>query len=693
MKQGVWQQALIIALVVMALYSRVADFPFVNYDDNRYFYENPNVTSGLDAGTFQWAFGIHGPSMWIPLTWISHQTMVSLFGTEPAPHHALNVFLHALNACLLLLLLRRMTDQGWRAFAVALLFAIHPLHAESVAWITERKDVLSLAFCLLALLTYERHARSNSWKWFPLVALLHSFAVMAKPLAVTLPCVMLLCDFWPLGRIKTPSGTFFLRALLEKLPLLAISAMASYFTVLCQNSIGAIGSAEMFPPATRAANALVAYATYLRRLIAPVDLAVFYPYPKQLAPTALIGSAVVMISLFSAAWILRRRMPSLPLGLLWFAGTLVPMIGLVQAGSAQMADRYAYFTFIGLYIAFVWLAFDLFANRRKTGLVLATLFCLWLVGLNWRQTGTWKSSEALFSRAVRVTSGNYLAHNNLGLALRDAGRTAEARRHFELSLAADPNYAEARNNLAILEASAGRPAIARKLLEDLVAARPDHATAWHNLGKVLTEAGERERAIAAFRKAISLAPSFTEPRYDLACVLMAGPEKSEANELLVGLLQLAPNHASAWINLGVLRGGAGDTQGAMDAYQRAIAIEPGNATARLNLALLLATPAQADEALRQISLAPGMESSRTRYLLGEAFRKNGAPLHARRQFERALVLDPRNADAHNDLGVVLGEAGDHKSALAHFEQALAIDPKHSRAKINHERARNMMGNP
>ena len=258
---SVWRQAAVLALVVLALYSRVADFPFVNYDDNRYFFENPQVTSGLTLESARWAFGIHGPSMWIPLTWLSHQTMVSLFGAEPAPHHALNFFLHALNACLLLLLLRRMTGEPWRAFAVAMLFAIHPLHVESVAWVTERKDVLSLCFSLLALLAYERHARSGGWRFYPLVLAPHALAVMAKPLAVTLPCVMLLCDFWPLRRARAAGGqTALPKLLLEKITLLGISVIASHLTVLCQQSIGAIGSSEMFPPAIRAANAVIAYA-------------------------------------------------------------------------------------------------------------------------------------------------------------------------------------------------------------------------------------------------------------------------------------------------------------------------------------------------------------------------------------------------------------------------------------------------
>ena len=258
-----------------------------------------------------------------------------------------------------------------------------------------------------------------------------------------------------------------------------------------------------------------------------------------------------------------------------------------------------------------------------------------------------------------VTRANYLAHNNLGLALQDAGRTAEARKQFELSIQADPSYADARNNLAILEARQGRPAIARALLDDLLAARPDHATGWHNLGKVLAELGERDRAIAAFQQAIRLAPGFIEPRYDLACLLMAGPEKPAAIQWFTDIVKIAPGHANAWVNLGVLRDGNGDTQGAETAYLKALAAQPANGIAHLNLSLIKARQRQPDEALRHMAqtTASGMDTARSRHQLGEVFRNHGDPVRARQQFEYALQLDPRNADAHNDLGVLLGATG------------------------------------
>lgn len=669
-----WRNVAMIALIVLALYSRAVDFPFVNYDDNRYFYDNPHVTCGLTAESAKWAFGIHGPSMWIPLTWLSHQSMVSLFGVAPGPHHALNVLLHAANACLLLILLARMTGKPGRASVVALVFAIHPLHVESVAWITERKDVLSLLFCLLALLAYERHARSTSWKWYPLVLFLHAVAVMAKPLAVTLPCVMLLCDIWPLRRKRS-----WLFLALEKLPLLLISAVASYLTVLCQQSIGAIGSAEVFPWGTRIGNALVAYATYVRRLVLPVDLAVFYPYPKSLTPFQWLLSSLVVGSITLAAIRLRGKLPALLFGWLWFLGTLVPMIGLVQAGSAAMADRYAYFTFIGLYIALVWCGFEYAAAYRKSVMAIAALLLCGWIGLTWRQVGYWKSSEALFSRAIAATSNNYLAHNNLGLAMQDAGKVEEARAQFELSLQANPAYPEAINNLGILHARQGRPAEARVLLERLLTIRPDHSTGWHNFGKVLIETGSRDSAIAAFRKAIQLAPDFIEPRYDLACLLMQGSEKAEAEAILTDLTRAIPNHANAWVNLGYLLNQRGDATGAESAYRKALAAEPGHAVALTNLQAMSAGKTQ-----------PTAGDATSLHQQGESFRKAGDFQKARQLFEQALKADPMHANTHNDLGVTLGQMGDHAAAMQHFKQALAIDPKHPRAADNLRFAESML---
>ncbi|MGD7653764.1 MAG: tetratricopeptide repeat protein [Verrucomicrobiales bacterium] len=680
----IWRIA-VLALVALALYGRVAEFGFVNYDDNRYFTENPQVLSGLGASNAGWAFEIHGPSMWIPLTWLSHQAMVTGFGTGPAAHHVLNSLLHSANTALLFILLLRLTGSNRRSFAVALLFAIHPIHVESVAWVTERKDVLSLFFCLLALICYEAHARKGGWRWFPAVVLCHSLAVMAKPLAVTLPCVMLVLDFWPLGRWKSS-----VRILLEKLPLLAISAVACWLTVLCQLSIHAIGSTADYPLATRAGNAVVAYAIYLRRLFVPTDLAVFYPYPTAM-PAAAILALALLTAISISAWMLRRSVPAVLTGWLWFLGTLVPMIGIVQAGAAQMADRYAYFSFIGLYIALVWGTAACVRDRPKLRMAVTPVAAIWLLalaGLGIRQIGFWRDSLTLFQRTVDVTEGNYLAHNNLGLALRDAGRTADAELAYQRSLDTRPSYTEARNNLGILFATTGRREQARAQLEQVVAADPHHAVAWHNLGKVNADLGDSRRAEICFRKAIELAPDFPMPRYDLGTMFLNINRNREAVEILENLTSRSPGFSDAWVNLGIAQSNLGNPARAEHAYLEAHRL--GSEKGRANLVSLLLAQHRITEAAA-LANASGKPAAKREF--ATSLRIAGHLAEARNILEQLVTAHPADADLHNDLGHVVGMQGDHAAALAHFRHALMLDPNHAAAARNVKQAEKALASP
>ncbi|BCX47588.1 social motility TPR repeat lipoprotein Tgl [Haloferula helveola] len=582
-KLNVWWMTLLPALLALAVYAPVAGYPFVNYDDPFYFYSNPHVVGGPTAENLRWAFEIHGPSMWIPLTWMSHQVMAGLFGTDPGPQHVFNLILHAANAMLLGVWLRRSTGRAGLALGIAAVFAVHPIHVESVAWVTERKDVLALFFCLLALLFHERRCRSGGWGSYVGMFVCHALAVMAKPLAVTLPCAMLLWECWPLvGRLRV-------RAVLEKVPLLAVSAVGSWLTILCQQSAGAIGSAADFPFILRLQNAAVAYATYLKRLVLPDDLSVFYPYPETLPLAVWLPSLIVLLVISAAAWKLRRTLPALAVGWLWFLGTLLPMIGLVQAGAAAMADRYAYFSFIGLYVAVAW-SLDAWLKRQPelkpavAGAVGAMVIGLAVAG-RW-QVSFWQDSTALMRRAIEVTEGNYLAHNNLGLALEERGDTAAARAAYGESLAVRPDHTQALSNLGALEAKQGNLMAALDLLEAAVAADVDHAAAWHNLGKARLQGGDIDGSREAFRKAIDIAPDFGMPRYDLAVLEMGRRHWDEAVTLLADLVALAPDHADAWVNLGFVELKRGNLEAAERAFVRAVGL--GSELGRLNLERLRA---------------------------------------------------------------------------------------------------------
>ena len=673
-----WAWCLVPAVLAWFVYERAAGFGFVNYDDSRYFYENPHVLGGLTPENAKWAFEIHGPSMWVPLTWLSHQTMVSLFGVEAGPQHVLNIILHAANASLLMAWLWYATGMKWRSLVVASIFAVHPIHAESIAWVTERKDVLSLFFCLLTLIAYLCYVKCGN-RWMYAGAVLGcSLAVMAKPLAVTLPCVLFLLDFWPLRRRITVG------LVAEKLPLFGIIGVASWLTVLCQNSIGAIASTADFPLGLRISNAALSYATYLKKLILPNDLAVFYPYSAGISSEALILSSLTLASVSLLIWRSRRQIPALLVGWLWFLGTLVPMIGLVQAGAAAMADRYAYFSFIGLYFGVVWGVSDTFQRWRfqRAAPTLALIVVTLLTWRGWVQVGVWKNSQALFRQAISVTDNNYLAHNNLGLALENLGSGSEARAEYLKSLTARPNYAEAGNNLGILEARSGRYEEAERRLTQVVSLTPSHSVAWHNLGKVRAAVGNADAARAAFVRSIELAPDFTMPRYDLAGLEISLGHWREARTVLRALLERSPEIVNGWVNLGYVETKLRDFIAAEESYRQAVAL--GSSQAASNLSLQLIEQGKLTEAKEFAKISNDVSAL---HRLGEAMRLAGKLDEAREILREVLAIQADFPDAQNDLGVVLGQMGDHAAAAMHFQAALLLQPDHRAAAINLQRAK------
>ncbi|MDF7825860.1 tetratricopeptide repeat protein [Pontiellaceae bacterium B12227] len=616
--------ALSVALFAFLFYARTAGFDFVNYDDNNYFYENPHVTQGLTAENIRWAFEIHGPSMWVPLTWLSHQTAVTLFGTAPGPHHLINTLLHALNAALLFLLLRRLTARTAAGLIAALLFAIHPMHVESVAWVTERKDVLAGCFWLLTLLAYDRYAQRPNWKTYLPVALGTALAVMAKPLAVTLPCVLLLLDFWP-GR-----RPWSWRLVTEKLPLFLIVGFASFMTVRCQLSIGAIGDSAVFPMVGRIANACISYSTYLLRLLGPHHLAVFYPYPETIHWVRAGLGLILLLAI--TAWVLIRRekSPWAIVGWLWYLGALFPMIGIVQAGSQAMADRYMYVPAIGIYLI-AGMVLSTTPLRRKGAFIFIGLLCL----LNVRQVAVWKNSRTLFAHALKATEGNYLAHNNYGLTFREEKNFAVAREHFEASLNIRPSYYEARNNLGITLADLGEYHAAIPHLQ-FAATNQGSIDALYNLGTAYLNAGHAVASEACLRSAAERDPQNAGIHYNLGYALQEQKRWAEASAAYETTLRLRPDHHDAQQNLNYIS-------------------------------------TQQSDAWRQ-------------YEAGNAFRESGQSQPAERAYRRAIELNPGLAEAYNNLGVLLGQQGNHTEALRCFEAALTIAPEYREARTNSARA-------
>lgn len=540
---------LFLTVSTAGLYVRTLDFEFVNFDDDAHVYENPFVQTGLTWENLKWDFGIHGPSQWHPLAWLSHQLDWQLFGANAGGHHAMNVLFHGAGVVMLFLAMNSLLNRPHAAGFMAAMFALHPLNLESTAWVSERRNVLCGVFWMATLLAYSGYARHGGWKRYAAVTAGVACALMSKPLAVTLPCVLALLDYWPLNRlgiafhrsaVPSPQTSEIpvrsvSRLVAEKLPWFLMSAVASWLSYLCQQKIQVVSDLTTVPWLLRLENACVSYGLYLRRIFWPFDLAVFYPHPAWthpgpqealFVPAAI--TAVVLLSITAAVlWLIRTR-PGLAVGWFWYLGTLVPMIGLVQVGRQQLADRYVYVSMVGLGLMLVSLSGSARWTRRLT-LVGGTLIVFWLAVSTW-QLQWWENSRTLFSRALEVTEQNSWAHLNLGLALQNEGRQADAIRNYELALMIDPNYALAHYNLGIVWQDLGRLDSAVPHLQRAVALDPESIKAWTRLGTAFGQAGQLVTAEACFRKAIMLDTSAAQARFNLALVLQ---EKGDLPAALV----------------------------------------------------------------------------------------------------------------------------------------------------------------
>ena len=520
--------ALLLALGTLVVFLPVGRFGFVNYDDPAYITENAVVKNGLTWAGIVWAFAGFHVANWHPLTWLSHMADCSLFGVNPGAMHFVNVLFHAANAALLFTLLLRLTKIIWPSALVAALFAWHPLHVESVAWIAERKDVLSTFFALLALLNYARYvelsqAKSPSAKiYFVWSLLAFAFSLLAKPMFVTLPFVLLLLDFWPLKRFPLSAFPPSLRfgaarrfpLLLEKIPFFLLVIPMVIVTCLAQR--GAMATLERVPFALRLENSLVAYVAYLLKIFWPVNLAFFYPLFA--APfRALLAAAIGLAAISIFAWRTRRAQPYVMMGWLWFLGMLVPVIGLVQVGEQSMADRYTYFPAIGIFILAAFGGRDLasrFPAAKKifpAAAVLVSVVCVLLTEI---QLQYWRSDETLFSHAATVTGENEIAHLNLGVVYEKSGRLDEAMREYRTALKINPRRAHTHNNIADLLDLSGQPAAALKEYQAAVALNSSSVETHLNLGTLHVELGQYAEAAAEFAEAAQLEPADARPPYE-----------------------------------------------------------------------------------------------------------------------------------------------------------------------------------
>jgi tetratricopeptide (TPR) repeat protein len=626
-----WIICFFLIAATLAVYWQVTDYDFVNYDDINYITENPPVRSGLSLKGIAWAFSTTHASNWHPLTWLSHMLDVQLFELKPGWHHLVNVFFHILNTVLLFLILNRTTRALWPSAFVAALFALHPLHVESVAWVAERKDVLSTFFWMLTMGAYVFYVEKPDTKKYLLTLGFFVLGLMAKPMLVTLPFVLLLLDYWPLKRFQIPtpagrdsSGTLdannpgakkkkskksaardnaeikkalqpsgqwpaLLALIKEKIPFFVLSAASGIITFYAQKKGGAVGSLDILPFNARMANAIVSYVDYIGKMIWPRNLAVFYPHPGMLPVWLVLGSALTLLIITVLVLRSAKRFPYLATGWLWYLGTLVPVIGLVQVGLQALADRYTYVPLIGIFVIIAWGVPELtrkWHHQKTLMAVSCSLILTILMFSTWSQAKYWQNSIKLFEHAIKATADNYVAHNNLGVALTKIGEKEKAAFHYSEAIRIKPNYENAH----------------------------------YNLGNYLASQGMTSEAISHYSEAI----------------------------------RIKPNYSKAHSNLGAMLASQGKFQEAIVQYEKAIRIEPANASFYYNLGMALASMNRYDEAINR--------------------------------FREALLIQPNYAEVHNDLGMVLAIQGKTGEAIAHFREALLLKPNFAPARQNLNRA-------
>lgn len=681
---------LAILVATFAVYAEVRHFDFVNLDDSTYTSGNIHVRRGITKEGLEWAF-TSGDGFWFPVTTISHMMDCHIFGLDSGWHHLTSVLIHGFTAVLVFAFLRRATGALWRSAFVAFLFAVHPLHVESVAWIAERKDVLGAFFWFLAMWAYVQYTERPGSGRYLLVLLAFCFGLMAKPTVITLPFVLLLLDVWPLRRLSFPAiaeagGKPTTAAIFrEKAPLLVLSLVVSVITYLAQQRVGAVKALSAFPLGLRLENAVVSYAVYIIQMFWPVRLAVFYPYPRLIPAWQVILAGLVLAAASVMVVRLHRGRPYLATGWFWYLGALIPMIGLVQVGAQAHADRYTNIPMVGLSIMVAWGVAEVARHPRvkPAAAGLMSLACLVCATLAWFQVQHWRNSETLFRHALDVTTDNAVAHDNLGNYLSNVpGGLQEAVSHLESALRIDPDSAPARAGLGnALARIPGRLPESLPQFQEALRLAPDWPIPHNELGSALLKAGLLPEAIAQFAVALRLDPDYADAHYNLGVALSRVPGRlAEAVSEYQAALRIKPDHAEAQLNLGnVLSGLTGRLSEAVQAYQAALRIRPDYAEAHYNLARVLSSvPSRVPEAMAEYQAA-----LRIRPDYVEAHNNLGNLLSqipgripdAIAEYEAALRFRPDYAEGHYDLGVVLSRLpGRLPEALSHLETSLRLKP-------------------
>ena len=676
----------ILIMLVFLAFEPIRSNDFIDYDDIDYLTENPFVQSGITIPSIKWAFTSGHASNWHPLTWLSHMLDITLFGMNPVWHHLHNVLLHTANTVLLFLLLKNMSGAIWRSAFTAMLFGLHPLRAESVAWAAERKDVLCMFFILLTIATYLYYVRQQGISRYLLVIFCFALSLMAKPMAVTLPLLFLLLDIWPLKRLNASRWKFLIA---EKIPLLTLTLISCFITFIVQKSGGSVWAMEDLPFLTRLSNAVISYAAYLGKFFWPLQLAVLYPYPDNPAPLKVAVSCILLIMITFLSIRLSRKYPFLITGWLWYLIALVPVIGLVQVGVQAMADRYTYLPSIGICIMVVWSVASLTEKWKYQKIILSGLgglLALFMLILMQIQLYYWKDSVTLYKHALAVTNDNYVILYNLGNTLARQEQTEEAKhcfykaleiepdsvkthndlavllikdkqydeaiQHFHKALSVNPEDAETHNNLGALFITQQQYALAKEHLVRALKANPNLADAHINLAQALEAQKQYDEALKQWQAAIRLNPDNIEAYNKIAFILTRQSKYNEAVQFLFKAAELSPDNAGVYFNLALLFQIQNKEKAAIAAYSQGLKVQPNNPKGLNGLAWILTTTSGPD--LRNPTQAVSLAQTACQLSAGknpEYLKTLAAAYAAASQFDEAVQTAQTAINSANTLGL------------------------------------------
>ncbi len=672
---------LTLLITTIAVYWQISDYDFINFDDDVYVTTNSYVQSGLSIKNILWAFTTTFANFWHPLTWLSFMLDYQMFGLKPGMFHLSSLFIHLLNTFLLFWVFQKMTGKIWQSAVLSALFALHPLHVESVAWISQRKDLLSTLFWMLTMWGYLLYVKKKTVGRYAVPVLFYIMGLMAKPMLVTLPFVLLLLDVWPLGRFafKTPpeKNLFSVnRGLIwEKIPYFIITIIFSIVTFYAQRSSDAPKAFVSYPLHARITNALVSYFLYIKKMIFPFDLTLHYPFPAVLPAWQAAGAGLLLVGISVFAVLKARKIPYFLFGWFWFLGTLVPVIGLVQVGLHAMADRYTYVPLIGLFVILVWGLPDMVSNLRYQKPVLAFLtLCILLFcsATTWIQTGYWKNSITVFEHAVNVTSDNYVAHNNLANALVTNGRSEDAISHYHEAIRINPGDAQARNNLGFALVKTGRIEEAIESYSEALRMFPGYSIARFNLGDAVLSQGDMDGFISHYTTALGLKPDSFEAYKTLGDILFKKEKLDEAIGLYYNALKIDPNSEETHTNLGIALVHKGQLARAIPHFKKAVLINADNPKTQSNLERVMVMQEkikqQIHDTRNELALFP--ENPSLYVKLGRLYKSFGENEKAIIQFKKSIAIDPNNANMYYEIAALYAQLNNSAESINWLKKSI-----------------------